>query len=109
MHKRPELDISEVASAIRRLWDTAEIRPERGLERVEVRDGDLYVEHWSSVGTLHQVTIRAEDVLVIDARHLGFRAIGDPNEAVAAWLETMIQEEIDTGPSSPQSFTFIPN
>ena len=92
------------------LWITADIRPERGLERVELREGDLYVESWSYAGTLHQVTVRATDILAIDARDVGAWPVDDPNQTVASWLlHTMIEEETDSGPTSPQSFSFDPN
>src|SRR5690242_11301202 len=67
MDRPPELNVSQIATAMQRAWDTAEIRPERGLERVELRDGDLYVEMWATAGSLHQVTVRAADLLAIDA------------------------------------------
>jgi len=79
------------------------------LERVEVRDGDLYVEIRATAGSLHEVTVRAVDLLAIDARELGTWPVGDPNETVAGWLYIMIEEEIDSAPPSPPSFTFEPD
>ncbi len=58
------------------------------------------------MGTLHKVTVRADDLRAIDARELGAPPNGDPNANVAGWLRTMIEEELDSGPPSPQSFTF---
>jgi hypothetical protein len=98
--ERPELNVSKIAAAMGQ---------ERGLEHVEVRDGDLYVEYRATAGTLHRVTVRAADLLATDARELGAWPVGDPNETVASWLEVMIEEEIDSGPPSPSSFTFDPN
>jgi hypothetical protein len=97
---RPELDVSQIAAAMRQ---------EGGLERVEVRDGDLYVEYRAMAGTLHRVTVRAADLLAVDARDLGAWPVGDPNETVGSWLEVMIEEEIDSGPPSPSSFIFDPS
>jgi hypothetical protein len=107
---RPELDVSEIATAMWRQWETAELRPpDHGLERVEVRDGDLCIEYRATAGTLHHVTVRADDLLAVDARDLGAEPVGDPNETVAAWLDIMIEEEIDSGGPSPPTFTFDPN
>ncbi len=108
MDQPPELDASRIGAAMWTQWRDAELRPERGLEHVEAHNGDIYVEHWSSLGTLHKIRVPGQVVRGIDARTLPPVSTGDPNETVASWLSTMIEEELDSAPRSPQSFTFDP-
>lgn len=110
MDERPELDISEIWSAMRRERDSTEPRSACRVKRIEKRwNSDLCVEQWSSTGTLHMVTVRAADLLAIDARTLPPTSDLNPNTAVASWLLVMIEEELDSAGPSPLKFTFDPN